>query len=81
MHEYATAVKGRKSRGHHYDPRRRRYRCNVCKQTFSEQLGTMFEGVRKPIELVIIVVTLLSYGCQVQAIVRAFGLDERTVAQ
>jgi DNA invertase Pin-like site-specific DNA recombinase len=27
------------------------------------------------------VVTLLSYGCPVQAIVAAFGLDERTVAR
>jgi hypothetical protein len=31
-------------------------------------------------ELMVIVVTLLSYGCPVQAIVHAFGLDERTVA-
>jgi hypothetical protein len=29
--------------------------------------------------LVVIVVTLLAYGCPVQAIVMAFGLDERTV--
>ncbi len=40
----------------------------------------MFEGLRKPMEVVVIVVTLLSYGCPVQAIVHAFGLDERTVA-
>ncbi len=40
----------------------------------------MFEGLRKPMELIVIVVTLLSYGCPVQAIVHAFGLDERTVA-
>ncbi len=40
----------------------------------------MFEGLRKPVELIVIVVTLLSYGCPVQAIVQAFGLDERTVA-
>ncbi len=40
----------------------------------------MFEGLRKPMEIVVIVVTLLSYGCPVQAIVHAFGLDERTVA-
>ena len=31
-------------------------------------------------EVVVIVVTLLSYGCPVQAIVHAFDLDERTVA-
>lgn len=38
------------------------------------------EGLRKPTELIVIVITLLSYGCPIQAIVHAFGLDERTVA-
>ena len=40
----------------------------------------MLEGLRKPMDLIVIVVTLLSYGCPIQAIVHAFGLDERTVA-
>ena len=40
----------------------------------------MMEGLRKPTELIVIVVTLLAYGCPIQAIVHAFGLDERTVA-
>ena len=40
----------------------------------------MFEGLRKPKRLIVIVVTLLAYGCPIQAIVQAFGLDERTVA-
>jgi transposase-like protein len=40
----------------------------------------MLEGLRKPTELIVIVVTLLSYGCPIQAIVHAYGLDERTVA-
>ncbi len=40
----------------------------------------MLEGLRKPVELIVIVVILLSYGCPIQAIVHAFGLDERTVA-
>jgi transposase-like protein len=38
------------------------------------------EGLRTPPELVVIVVTLLAYGCPTQAIVHAYGLDERTVA-
>ena len=63
-----------------HDRKRQRYRCKVCKQTFSARRGTMFEGLRKPVDLIVIVVTLLSYGCPVQAIVHAFGLDERTVA-
>ena len=40
----------------------------------------MFEGLRKPKELIVIVVTRFSYGCPTQAIVHAFDLDERTVA-
>ncbi len=40
----------------------------------------MWEGLRKPRDLMVMVVTLLTYGCPVQAIVHAFGLDERTVA-
>jgi transposase-like protein len=63
-----------------HDRKRQRYRCKVCKQTFSERRGTLFEGLRKPTELIVAVITLLSYGCPVQAIVHAFGLDERTVA-
>src|SRR5947209_6924225 len=63
-----------------HDRKRQRYRCKNCKQTFSASRGTMFEGLRKPMELIVIVVSLLSYGCPVQAIVHAFGLDERTVA-
>lgn len=41
----------------------------------------MFAGLRKPTEVIVIVGTLLAYGCPVQAIVQAFGLDERTVAK
>ena len=40
----------------------------------------MVEGLRKPTELIVVVITLLAYGCPIQAIVHAFGLDERTVA-
>ncbi len=40
----------------------------------------MLEGLRKPTELIVIVMTLVAYGCPIQAIVHAFELDERTVA-
>src|SRR5256714_14508293 len=63
-----------------HDRKRQRYRCKTCKQTCSARRGSMFEGLRKPMELIVIVVTLLSYGCPVQAIVHAYALDERTVA-
>src|SRR6266496_4932406 len=41
----------------------------------------MCEGLRKPMEVIVLVVTLVAYGCPVQASVRAFGLAERTVAK
>src|SRR5260370_36216908 len=65
-------------RMHSYHPQR--YRCWTCKKTFSARRGTMMEGVRTAEETVITVVTLLAYGCPTQAIVHAYGLDERTVA-
>lgn len=40
----------------------------------------MMEGLRKPTDLIVVVMTLLAYGCPLQAIVAAFELDERTVA-
>src|SRR5436305_13233440 len=76
------SARGQKAQGNIsiHDRKRQRYRCKVCKRTFSARRGTMVEGLRKPMDLIVIVVTLLSYGCPVQAIVHAFGLDERTVA-
>jgi transposase-like protein len=41
----------------------------------------MMEGLRSPAEVVMRVSILLAYGCPIQAIVHAFGLDERTVAE
>jgi transposase-like protein/IS1 family transposase len=60
--------------------KRERYRCRTCGHTFSARRGTMLEGLRKPTELIVIVVTLLAYGCPIQAIVHAYELDERTIA-
>jgi transposase-like protein len=59
---------------------RPRYKCKTCGRTFSANAGTALAGLRKPMEVIVIVITLLAYGCPVQAIVHAFELDERTVA-
>jgi transposase-like protein len=56
-----------------------RYICHECGKTFSARTGTVFYRLRKATDLITLVVTLLSFGCPVQAIVAAFGLDERTV--
>ncbi|WP_236600858.1 hypothetical protein [Ktedonobacter sp. SOSP1-85] len=41
-----------------HDRKRQRYRCRSCHKTFSQRRGTMVEGLRKPTELIVIVVTL-----------------------
>lgn len=56
-----------------------RYKCTVCDKTFVETKGTPFYRLRHSAKEVSLVVTLIAYGCPVQAIVAAFGLDERTV--
>jgi transposase-like protein/IS1 family transposase len=60
--------------------KRPRCKCNTCGKTFSIRAGTALEGIRKPEELFVTVIALLSHGCPIQAIVYAYGLDERTVA-
>lgn len=62
-----------------HSQKERRYRCKRCGRTFSATKGTALYRVHKPHDLVVLVVTLLAYGCPVQAIVAAFGLDERTI--
>jgi transposase-like protein len=58
----------------------RRYKCHGCGKTFSDTQGTPLYGLKHPHWLVVMVLTLLAYGCPVPAIVAAFGLDERTVS-
>jgi transposase-like protein len=57
-----------------------RYRCTICGHTFAATQGPPFYRLRSTADLVTLVLTLLSHGCPTQAIVAAFGLDERTVA-
>lgn len=57
----------------------RRYKCNVCGKTFVETKGTSFYRAHKPHREISIVIALLAHGCPEQAIVAAFGWDERTV--
>ncbi len=63
-----------------HSQRDRRYRCSVCRRTFAATRDTPFYRLKKSADLVTLVITLLCHGCPVQAIVAAFGLDERTVA-
>lgn len=64
---------------HVHSQQDQRYRCAVCKQTFSASKGTLFYRLRTDPKIVMQVIVLLAYGCPVPAIVQAFELDERTV--
>lgn len=59
---------------------RPRFKCKACGAAFAATQGTPFYRLKKPPELFTCVTTLLAHGCPPQAIVAAFGLDERTVA-
>jgi transposase-like protein len=74
---------GRTGEGHVviHSQKERRYRCKRCGRTFTETIDTAFYRAHKPRWVVLTVVTLLAYGCPVQAIVAAFEIDERTVAR
>jgi len=58
----------------------KRFLCTECHKTFSATKGTAFYRLRTSAETVSLVVTLLAHGCPLQALVVAFGSDERTVA-
>src|SRR5437660_9135604 len=63
-----------------HSQKEQRFICHECHKTFSARTGTVFYRLRTSAETVVIVVTLLAHGCPLQAIVAAFGFDERTVA-
>jgi transposase-like protein len=74
-------AKGRTAQGNikvHSYPQRR-YRCTICRKTFATTTGTPFYRLHRDPAVFVCVVTLLAHGCPTQAIVAAFGLDERTV--
>jgi transposase-like protein len=63
-----------------HSQKERRYQCTVCGRTFAATRGTPLYRLHSPAGLVLVVLSLLSWGCPVQAVVHTFLLDERTVA-
>ena len=62
-----------------FSQKQKRYDCKVCGKTFSATKGTPFYRLHTAGDLVTLVLTLLVHGCPTQAIVAAFGFDERTI--
>ena len=81
-HNPACCVRGQMGQGNivvhsHVE---QRYRCQTCGHPFAATTGTPFYRVHTAADVVTLVLALLCHGCPLQAIVAAFGLDERTVA-
>lgn len=57
----------------------KRYICHECQKTFADTKGTIFYRLRTDAQTVMLVITLLAYGCPLKAIVKAFGFHEKTV--
>src|SRR5918911_1542822 len=81
-HNSTCPARGQVGQGHIgvQSQREQRYVCHTCGRAFAATTGTPFYRLRTAADLVTLVLTLLSHGCPPQAIVAAFGLDERTVA-
>ena len=79
----ACAARGQTGQGNIgiHSRQEQRFICTECRKTFTATKGTAFYRLRTSAETVSLVVTLMAHGCPLQAIVVAFGYDERTVAQ
>ena len=63
-----------------HSQKQKRYKCKECGKTFTESKGTVFYRMKYEEEIITKVITLIAYGCPLQAIVEAFEIDERTVS-
>jgi transposase-like protein len=59
----------------------KRYICHECQKTFTATKGTIFYRLRTDAQTVMLVITLLAWGCPLKAIVQAFGFHEKTIKQ
>jgi transposase-like protein len=81
-HNPACPLRGRAGQGNIrvLSRKEQRYQCTACARSLAATGGTPFFRLRTAAEAVTLVLTLLSHGCPLRAIVAAFGFDERTIA-
>jgi len=56
-----------------------RSRCTGCAKTFRARRGTMCSWQQTPVDMLVLVVTLLAHGCPVRAMVAAVGVTAEPV--
>ena len=62
-----------------HSQKEKRCLCKECGKSFTVTKGTLFYRLRTDPKTVMCVIVLLANGCPLQAVVKAFGFDERTV--
>ncbi len=62
-----------------HDTSRGRLKCKVCKKTFNHRRGTALEGIRKPDELFVTVISLISSDFSAQFLIEKLWRDEESV--
>ena len=62
-----------------HSQKEQRYRCQVCHKTFGARTGTLFHRRRTDAARIIVVITLVSWGCPLVALEHAFGLQPQTI--
>lgn len=62
-----------------HSKKEQRYRCTLCHKTFSARTGTIFHRRRTDETLIILVITLVSWGCPIVAIEHAYGIQAQTI--
>jgi transposase-like protein len=62
-----------------HSKKEQRYRCHVCHKTFAARMGTIFHRRRTDATLIILLITLVRWGCPLVALEHAFGLQPQTV--
>jgi transposase-like protein len=82
-HNLACPDRGQSGRGNIciHSRKEQRYRGSTCGRTLAATTRTPFYRLRTATDVVTVVLTLLCQGCPLQAMVAAFGFDERTLAQ
>jgi transposase-like protein len=81
-HHPQCSARGQQGHGHMHvhSQAEQRDRCTTGGHTFAATTDTPCYRLRTAADVVTIVLTELCHGCPTQAIVAAFGVDERTVA-
>jgi transposase-like protein len=79
----ACPARGQRGRGNIgvHSQQERRYRCHVCHKTFGARRGTIFHRRRTDEARIVLVISLVSWGCPLVALEHAFGLQAQTIRE